>query len=99
MTLRTLNYGNYGIFLIMGNAGFCPSTVVNPKSPLKISFARAMVQGFTPGPTPRAHAPRTVAEGSELHSLAVKGCIKRKKQPSASEIRTAEKNVSSYGPK
>ena len=28
MTLRTLNYGNYGIFLIMGNAGFCPSTVV-----------------------------------------------------------------------
>ena len=28
MTLRTLNYGNYGISLIMGNAGFCPSTVV-----------------------------------------------------------------------
>ena len=28
MTLRTLNYGNYGIFLTMGNAGFCPSTVV-----------------------------------------------------------------------
>ena len=27
MTLRTLNYGNYGIFLIMGNAGFCPSAV------------------------------------------------------------------------
>ena len=27
MTLTTLNYGNYGIFLIMGNAGFCPSTV------------------------------------------------------------------------
>ena len=27
MTLRTLNYGNYGIFLIMGNAGFSPSTV------------------------------------------------------------------------
>ena len=27
MTLRTLNYGNYGIFLIMGNARFCPSTV------------------------------------------------------------------------
>ena len=26
MTLRTLNYGNYGIFLIMGHAGFCPST-------------------------------------------------------------------------
>ena len=27
MTLRTLNYGNYGIFLIMGSAGFCPSAV------------------------------------------------------------------------
>ena len=27
MTLTTPNYGNYGIFLIMGNAGFCPSTV------------------------------------------------------------------------
>ena len=27
MTLRILNYGNYGIFLIMGNAGFCPSAV------------------------------------------------------------------------
>ena len=27
MTLRTLHYGNYGIFLIMGNAGFRPSTV------------------------------------------------------------------------
>ena len=27
MTLRPLNYGNYGIFLMMGNAGFCPSTV------------------------------------------------------------------------
>ena len=32
MTLRTLNYGNYGIFLIMGNAGFCPSTVVDVRS-------------------------------------------------------------------
>ena len=30
MTLRTLDYGNYGIFLIMGNAGFCPSTVGKP---------------------------------------------------------------------
>ena len=27
MTLRTLDYGNYGIFLIMGNEGFCPSAV------------------------------------------------------------------------
>ena len=36
MTLRTLNYGNYGIFLIMGNAGFCPSTVCPP--PLQVGF-------------------------------------------------------------
>ena len=28
VTLRTLNYGNYGLFLIMGNAGFISSTVV-----------------------------------------------------------------------
>ena len=28
LILRTLNYGNYGIFLIMGNAGFLSSTVV-----------------------------------------------------------------------
>ena len=27
ITLRTLNYGNYGIILIMGNAGFISSTV------------------------------------------------------------------------
>ena len=26
-TSRTLNYGNYGIFLIMGNAGFLSSAV------------------------------------------------------------------------
>ena len=28
ITLRTLNYRNYGIFLIMRNAGFVSSTVV-----------------------------------------------------------------------
>ena len=26
-TFRTLNYGNYGVYLIMGNAGFLSSTV------------------------------------------------------------------------
>ena len=30
MTLRTLNYGNYGMFLIMGSAGFCSKAVVKP---------------------------------------------------------------------
>ena len=38
MTLRTLNYGNYGIFLIMGHAGFCPSTV-------RIGFLKGFVTG------------------------------------------------------
>ena len=28
ITLKALNYGNYGIFLIMGNGGFISSTVV-----------------------------------------------------------------------
>ena len=32
---RTLNYGNYGIFLIMGHAGFCPSTVAIKGSNLR----------------------------------------------------------------
>ena len=32
MTLRTLNYGNYGILLIMGNAGFIS---LNPIEPFK----------------------------------------------------------------
>ena len=41
MTLRTLNYGNYGIFLIMGNAGFCPSTVR-----LLLYFSMVSVQDF-----------------------------------------------------
>ena len=32
ITLRTLNYGNFGIFLIMGNAGFISSAVCRTKS-------------------------------------------------------------------
>ena len=36
MTLRTLNYGNYGIFFIMGTAGFCPSTVVTRGLSIKV---------------------------------------------------------------
>ena len=43
MTLRTLNYGNYGIFLIMGNAGFCPSTVSRVISALSGILIRVMV--------------------------------------------------------
>ena len=28
IVLRTLNYGNYGIFLIMGNAGFIINRII-----------------------------------------------------------------------
>ena len=39
ITLRTLNYGNSGIFLIMGNAGFIPSTVLLPSlNPVSLIF-------------------------------------------------------------
>ena len=38
MTLRTLNYGNYGIFLIMGHAGFCPSTVLRVSTRVPVRF-------------------------------------------------------------
>ena len=43
MTLRTLNYGNYGIFLIMGNAGFCPSTVSCRVCMAALEFAKRTV--------------------------------------------------------
>ena len=44
-TVETLNFGNYGIFLIMGSAGFISSTIVvevvlrpgsNPESPVPL---------------------------------------------------------------
>ena len=41
-TSRTLNYGNYGIFLIMGNAGFTSSTVVLP-------LAHSSIPCYEPG--------------------------------------------------
>ena len=47
MTLRTLNYGNYGTFLIMGNAGFCPSTVSwRPASGSQLESAMLRVFGL-----------------------------------------------------
>ena len=45
MTLRTLNYGNYGIFLIMGNAGFILSTVGAPKDRLGLPQKPLQVAG------------------------------------------------------
>ena len=48
MTLRTLNYGNYGTFLIIGNAGFCPSTVSPPDPPSKTPGFLAFKPGSEP---------------------------------------------------
>ena len=45
MTLRTLNYGNYGIFLIIGNAGFLSSAVGKPARQLPGSDSR-VDEGF-----------------------------------------------------
>ena len=54
MTPRTLNYGNYGIFLIMGNAGFCPSTVRTAPGSVVLSQTclpiRPRILGCTCGP-------------------------------------------------
>ena len=51
MTLRTLNYGNYGIFLIMGNAGFCPSTVVHTLNAYIYTYIHTYIvpKDFLPG--------------------------------------------------
>ena len=63
MTLRTLNYGNYGIFLIMGHAGFCPSTVVviivplNPK-PVQLSDLHPPVRQGPQVPELKGSRPR-----------------------------------------
>ena len=53
MTLRTLNYRNYGIFLIMGNAGFISFTawfevleLVLGLSGLEIYFRRGFGAGL-----------------------------------------------------
>ena len=56
MTLRTLNYGNYGIFLIMGNAGFCPSTVSHLNHAKSLALVGASVRlcllAYLPGSVP-----------------------------------------------
>ena len=40
--LMTLNYGNYGIFLIMGNAGFVSSTVGKVPKPNTLPSPKAL---------------------------------------------------------
>ena len=44
MTLRTLNYGKYGIFLIMSNAGFISSTVLQVQAHGAVSRAKVPPQ-------------------------------------------------------
>ena len=48
MTLRTLNYGNYGICLVMGNAGFKSATVAMTVLALLIP-PPPPVMGWDPG--------------------------------------------------
>ena len=49
MTLRTLNYGNYGIFLIVGHAGFCPSTEGAPALKQKGGWMELSIAIFSGG--------------------------------------------------
>ena len=65
MTVRTLNYGNYGIFLITGHAGFFPSAVrIMSGTPASGAF-RALLQSLrTPilgGPPPKPETPKPEA--------------------------------------
>ena len=49
ITLRILNYGNYGIFLIMGNAGFISSNVSripNPRLPAIGVQGLGLIMGY-----------------------------------------------------
>ena len=69
MTLRALNYGNYGIFLIMGNAGFCPSTV--GLHPLDSSTPRPL------NSKPIRTVTMTILEGASKEALSSpKGILK-----------------------
>ena len=60
ITLRTLIYGNYGIFLIMGNAGFLSSKVL-------ISKPLQRPRTLNPKPNSRVHLRRI---SRELHQLS-----------------------------
>ena len=65
MTLRTLNYGNYGIFLLMGHAGFCPSTVSNQQASQAFTlhlFLRRKRQGLSLSMAVELEALRTPIE-------------------------------------
>ena len=69
MTLSTLNYGNHGIFLIMGNAGFISSTVSmcqkgkrSHRNPKPMRFRRAAAASWSAAGT-RGFSPSTSAEG------------------------------------
>ena len=64
MTLRTLSYGNYGIFLIMGNAGFCPSAVRPGLQPLPHGDGG-------PGPPAAARKPGEGALGADFKALGL----------------------------
>ena len=68
MTLRTRNYGNYGIFLIMGDAGFTSSTVVH--SSLVIVEDR-YTGGTAPGATKGLSGYPYTSKNCVLHAVSV----------------------------
>ena len=67
--LRTLNYGNYGIFLIMGNAGFISSTVV----------LRVDIQGWPPLFIRRSPKPQTVDSAATYRVLSTRELYRESK--------------------
>ena len=78
ITLRTLNYGNYGIFLIRGHAGFISSTVaVIPAVFYKEAFAGLLLGPLLPART--LPDPRPEVEGPcfALRGLAMAPAIKK----------------------
>ena len=64
----TLDYGNYGIFLIMGNAGFISSTVVEVVDP---HFEKPQSPPGAPGPSKPAAACECRGGESLSRSLGV----------------------------
>ena len=68
----TLDYGNYGIFLIMGNAGIVSSNVVtcclgnwSPRHPLAIAVSRHLA-AFPVKSRFALHGPRRTAESRQI---------------------------------
>ena len=65
MTLGTLNYWNYGIFLIMGDAGFISSSVEIESEIVNCTSRRLLIW----------HAQVDIIDGTEACDLAGRGHV------------------------